>query len=132
MLRWAVYEARKTHARAAAGHAYYATVKDHKNTAPSPWRFRALTVSRPPSPSTTSRSGRPTLTADGGVVVDSANRTAPLQAPPSRSGTLTASGQAAAPGAARHIDLFCRAFAIKLYELQVARSGGYSRRARKG
>jgi len=86
VLRWAVYEARKTHARAAAGHAYYATVKDHKNTAPSPWRFRALTVSRPPSPSTTSRSGRPTLTADGGVVVDSANRTAPLQAPPSRSG----------------------------------------------
>jgi hypothetical protein len=36
VLRWAVYEARKTHARAAAGHAYYATVKDHKNTAPSP------------------------------------------------------------------------------------------------
>jgi len=46
--------------------------------------------------------------------------------------TLTVSGQAAAPGAARHIDLFCRAFAIKLYELQVARSGGYPRRARKG
>jgi transposase len=33
MLRWAVYEAGKTHARAAApGHAYYATVKDRKNS----------------------------------------------------------------------------------------------------
>ena len=40
MLRWAVYEARKTHARAAADRTYYATVKDHKNRAPSPWRFR--------------------------------------------------------------------------------------------
>ena len=33
MLRWAVYEACKTHARAAApDHAYYATVKDRKNS----------------------------------------------------------------------------------------------------
>ena len=33
MLRWAVYEAGKTHARAAApDHAYYATVKDRKNS----------------------------------------------------------------------------------------------------
>jgi hypothetical protein len=33
MLRWAVYEAGKTHARAAApGHACYATVKDRKNS----------------------------------------------------------------------------------------------------
>ena len=32
MLRWAVHEAGKTHARASApGHAYYATVKDRKN-----------------------------------------------------------------------------------------------------
>ena len=32
MLRWAVYEAGKTHARAAApDHAYYAAVKDRKN-----------------------------------------------------------------------------------------------------
>jgi len=33
MLRWAVHEAGKTHARASApGHAYYATVKDRKNS----------------------------------------------------------------------------------------------------
>ncbi len=33
MLRWAVYEAGKTHARSSApGHACYATVKDRKNT----------------------------------------------------------------------------------------------------
>jgi hypothetical protein len=32
VLRWAVYEAGKTHARAAApDHAYYAAVKDRKN-----------------------------------------------------------------------------------------------------
>ncbi len=32
MLRWAAYEAGKTHARASApGHGYYATVKDRKN-----------------------------------------------------------------------------------------------------
>ena len=33
MLRWAVYEAGKTHARASApDHAYYAAVKDRKNS----------------------------------------------------------------------------------------------------
>ena len=33
MLRWAVYEAGKTHARAAApDHGYYTQVKDRKNT----------------------------------------------------------------------------------------------------
>src|SRR5262249_18900136 len=33
VLRWAVYEAGKTHARAAApGHGYYATIADRKNT----------------------------------------------------------------------------------------------------
>lgn len=32
MLRWALYEAAKTHARASASdHAYYAAVKDRKN-----------------------------------------------------------------------------------------------------
>jgi hypothetical protein len=33
VLRWAVYEAGKTHARSPApGHRYYATVKDRKNS----------------------------------------------------------------------------------------------------
>ena len=46
----------------------------------------------------------------------------PRPAPPRDKDTI-----AAAPGAERHIDLFCRAFAIKLYELQIAHRGGSAR-----